>query len=112
VIYRDPNFTAGEIVGYAPVYKGTNLGVKVTIDAAKVGEQSMLWPVLQVDGGLQNIFEWGYNGRQFSDPPCSRRGSMCQPLLARGPTTQYNLEQVNRLGSAASARQNGGQRSA
>jgi hypothetical protein len=74
VIYRDPNFTSGEIVGYAPVYKGANLGVKVTIDTAKVGEQATLWPVLHVDGGLQNIFEWGYNGQQFSDPPVFQKG--------------------------------------
>lgn len=74
VIYRNPNFTVGGIVGYAPVYKGTSMGVKVTIDTAKVGEQSTLWPVLHVDGGLRNIFEWGYNGRQFSDPPMFQKG--------------------------------------
>jgi hypothetical protein len=74
VIYKDPKFTSGAIVGYAPVYKGTNLDVKVTIDTAKVGEQSILFPVLHIDGGLQNIFEWGYNGRQFSDPPAFQNG--------------------------------------
>lgn len=74
VIYRDPNFTAGAIVGYAPVYKGTNMGVKVTVKTAKVGEQSTLWPVLHVDGGLRNIFEWGYSGQQFSDPPMFQQG--------------------------------------
>lgn len=74
VIYRDANLTSGEIVGYAPVYKSANQGVKVTIDTAKVGEQSTLWAVLHMDSGLQNIFEWGYNGQQFSDPPMFQQG--------------------------------------
>ena len=74
VIYKNPNFTAGQIVGYAPVYKGTNMGVKVIIDTSKVGDQTMLWAVLQVDGGLQNIFEWGYHGRPFNDPPLFQKG--------------------------------------
>lgn len=74
VIYRDPNFTSGEIVGYAPVYKGTNRGVKVTIDTAKVGHPATLWAALHVDGGLPHIFEWGYKSQQFSDPPVFQKG--------------------------------------
>lgn len=74
VIYKNPNFTSREIVGYAPVYQGTNTGVKVTIDTAKLGDQSRLWSVLHVDGGLQNIFEWGYRGKGFSDPPVLQKG--------------------------------------
>jgi len=35
VVYRKPGFTASDIVGYAPVYQGTNYGVKVTVDTAK-----------------------------------------------------------------------------
>jgi hypothetical protein len=27
-----------------------------------------------VDGGLQNIFEWGYHNEQFSDPPMFQKG--------------------------------------
>lgn len=81
VIYRNPNFTAGEIVGYAPVYKGTNQGVKVTIDTSNVGEQATLWAVLHVDGGLQNIFEWGYNTQQFSDPPIFQKGQYVSSAL-------------------------------
>ena len=50
------------------------MDVKVTINTAKVGDQALLWPVLHADGGLQNIFEWGYNGRPFNDPPLFRKG--------------------------------------
>ena len=75
VIYKDPNLTSGGIVGYAPVYQGTNQGVEVTIDTTKVGDQPILWAVLHADGGLRNIFEWGYQGRQFSDPPVFRNGN-------------------------------------
>ncbi len=70
VIYRDPSFSASGIVGYAPVYRGTNSGVKVTIDTAKLTDQPpTLWAVLHVDQGIPNVFEWGYKGRTFADPP-------------------------------------------
>jgi hypothetical protein len=90
VIYKSPNFTAGQIVGYAPVYKGVNMGVKVTIDTAKLKDDAPLWAVLHADGGLQNRFEWGYRGRQFSDPPLFQQGqyvstafgTRAQPLQA------------------------------
>jgi hypothetical protein len=74
VIYRDPDFTSGQIVGYAPVYKGTNMGVKVTLDTTKLENQPTLWAVLHVDSGLQGIFEWGYKGRPFGDPPVFQKG--------------------------------------
>jgi hypothetical protein len=87
VIYRDPDFTAGDIVGYAPIYKGTNMGVKVNVDTAKVGDRSSLFPVLQRDGGLQNIFEWGNSGRTFSDPPVFQNGQYISAAFgtAAGP---------------------------
>ena len=70
VIYRDPSFHASDIVGYAPVYQGTNYGVKVTVDTSKLADQSpMLWASLHVDQGMPNVFEWGYKGRAFADPP-------------------------------------------
>ncbi len=76
VIYRKPSFDAGDIVGYAPVYQGTNSGVRVTIDTAKLVDQPpTLWAVLHVDRGLSNIFEWGYQGRAFNDPPVFQKGS-------------------------------------
>ncbi len=75
VIYREPNFGSGAIVGYAPVYKGPNLGVKVTVDTTKLADQPTLWAVLHVDSGLQGIFEWGYKGRAFSDPPVFQKGA-------------------------------------
>ncbi len=74
VIYRDPDFGSGDIVGFAPVYKGTNMGVKITIDTTKVGDRPLLWAVLHTDGGLQNVFEWGYQGRDFADPPVFENG--------------------------------------
>ncbi len=70
VIYRSPDFNANDIVGYAPVYQGTNYGVKVTIDTSKLTDQSpVLWAMLHVDRGMLNAFEWGYKGRAFADPP-------------------------------------------
>ncbi len=76
VLYRKPSFSAGDIVGYAPVYQGTNSGVRVTVDTSKLADQApTLWAVLHVDGGLPNIFEWGYKGRAFADPPVFQKGS-------------------------------------
>ncbi len=75
VIYREPNFGSGAIVGYAPVYKGTNLGVKVTVDRTKLADTPTLWAVLHIDGGLQSVFEWGYKGRAFADPPVFEKGA-------------------------------------
>ncbi|HTP11614.1 MAG TPA: hypothetical protein VMP08_25345 [Anaerolineae bacterium] len=70
VLYRSPNFGPGDIVGYAPVYQGTNYGVKVTVDTARLKDQPPeLWARLHVDQGIPNIFEWGYQGRAFADPP-------------------------------------------
>ena len=76
VIYKRSSSSAGDIVGYAPVYQGTNYGVKVTIDTAKLAnEPPELWAVLHVDQGIPNIFEWGYQGRAFADPPVFQNGS-------------------------------------
>lgn len=75
VIYREANLGAGEIIGYAPVYKGLNTGVKVVIDTTKVGDQPTLWAMLHVDGGLQGMFEWGFKGRQYADPPVFQNGA-------------------------------------
>jgi anti-sigma regulatory factor (Ser/Thr protein kinase) len=70
VIYRDPGFKTSDIVGYAPVYKGTNDGVKVTVDTARLTDQQpMLWAMLHSDQGMSNVFEWGYKGRAHADPP-------------------------------------------
>jgi hypothetical protein len=49
------------------------MGVKVTVDTAKVGDRATLFVVLHRDGGLQNIFEWG-RGRAFNDPAAFENG--------------------------------------
>jgi hypothetical protein len=74
VVYKDPNFTSGEIVGYAPVKAGTNKDVKVTIDTAKVGEAPTLWARLHVDNDVAGIFEWGYRGQPYNDIPVVQNG--------------------------------------
>ena len=69
VVYRKPGFNVGDIVGYAPVYQGTNYGVKVTVDTSKLTDQPVLWAMLHTDQGMSNVFEWGYRGRAYADPP-------------------------------------------
>ena len=85
VIYRDPNLTSGQIVGYAPIYKGANQTVRVTIDTTKLADQPMLWAQLHTDGGLQGIFEWGYQGRAFSDPPVYQNGQNVEAAFTVSP---------------------------
>ena len=75
VVYKNPNnFTAGEIVGYAPVHKGANSNVKITLDTAKVGDLPTLWAVLQADNGLPGVFEWGWKGQPYNDAPVVENG--------------------------------------
>ena len=58
---------AGDIVGYAPVYQGTNYGVKVTIDANKLTDQPpALWAALLADQGMTNDIATGNRGRVLS----------------------------------------------
>ena len=59
VLYRSPNFDSGDIVGYAPVYRGTNPDVKIAVDASKLKDQSTLWVQLHADAGTLTVFEWG-----------------------------------------------------
>jgi hypothetical protein len=63
VIYRNPGFSSSDIVGYAPVYQGTNYGVKVAIDTTKLtNEPPMLWAALLADQGVPNAFEFQNRG--------------------------------------------------
>jgi hypothetical protein len=97
VIYRNPNFTSGEIVGYAPVHQGSNTDVKVTLDTAKVGDLPTLWAQLHVDNDVKGIFEWGLRGMPLNDTPVVQNGqpvvasfgtaaSMAAPTMTSAPT--------------------------
>ena len=82
VIYKSPNFTDDEILGYAPVQQGVNTNVKVTIDTArlKLDEQIYtLWARLQADNGVPGLFEWGLHGYAYDDGPVMQNG---QPVIA------------------------------
>jgi len=49
--------------------------VKVTLDTTKLTDVPLLWAVLHVDGGLQDVFEWGDKGHAFADPPVFQKGA-------------------------------------
>ncbi len=74
VVYKNPNLTSGDIVGYAPVMKGDNSNVKVTLDAKKVGDAPTLWVVLQADNGVPGLFEWGLGNFPYNDTPIMLNG--------------------------------------
>jgi len=69
VFYKDPNFTPGEIVGYAPVYPGVNTNVKATIDTAKLGKSTEVWAQLHTDDGRRGVFEWERQKEPLADWP-------------------------------------------
>ena len=76
VVYKNPNFTTGDIVGYAPVRQGVNTNVKLTVDTNKLYTdkdkttlQPTLWVQLHVDNDVMGLFEWGLRGLPYNDPP-------------------------------------------
>jgi hypothetical protein len=86
VVYKNPNFTSGDIVGYAPVHQGVNNDVRVTIDAKRIYTganhdtlQPTLWAQLHVDNDVKGLFEWGLRGLPYNDPPVLVNG---QPVIA------------------------------
>jgi len=94
VLYRSPAFGAGDIVGFAPVYRGTNTDVLVKIDASKLTDRSNVWAQLHTDAGAQNVFEWGNMERQtdgellqvFNDPPVIQNNTYIRASFATTPS--------------------------
>ncbi len=84
VIYRDKPFASGKVVGYAPVYQGTNTGVQVAIDAKRIGDKPTLWAVLHTDQGTHGLFEWGTKFAADADTPFYYQG---QPVMTTFGTT-------------------------
>jgi hypothetical protein len=84
VIYDGPQFYDSQLVGYAPVYQGTNTDVKVTVDTNRIGEQPTLWARLHVDQGVKGLFEWGRNNLPYDDAPVMQNS---QPVVAAFGTT-------------------------
>jgi len=80
VVYKESNYGVGEIVGYAPVSKGVNTNVKLTIDTKRLPDgQTTLWARLQADNGVPGLFEWGLHGLPYNDGPVVQNG---QPVTA------------------------------
>jgi len=81
VVYKNPNFSGGDIVGYAPVKQGVNTNVKVTLDARRVGPTATrayalptLWVRLHVDNPVMGLFEWGLRNLPYNDAPVVENG--------------------------------------
>jgi hypothetical protein len=81
VVYNNPDFTDGAIVGYAPVHQGVNNNVKVTIDrkqmyadAAHTALLPSLWARLHTDNPVKGLFEWGLRNLPYNDPPVIENG--------------------------------------
>ncbi len=80
VIYKDPSYSDGGIVGYAYVPMGANTNVKVTIDTWRLpAGQTTLWARLQADNGVPGLFEWGHKNRPYDDGPVVQND---QPVTA------------------------------
>jgi hypothetical protein len=80
VIYKNPNYSVGDIVGYAYVPSGANTNLKVTIDTGRLpASQTTLWARLQADNGVPGLFEWGLHNLPYDDGPVMQNG---QPVTA------------------------------
>lgn len=86
VVYKRADLTTDMIVGYAPVAKGANQGVRVTLEGKRMEDVKTLWIRLHVDLGKKGVFEWGYHGKGLSDPPAAENG---QPVIAMLATAGY-----------------------
>ncbi len=84
VIYKDKPPEPGYVVGYAPVYQGTNMGVQVAIDTKSIGDKPTLWAVLHTDQGTHGLFEWGDKFAAKADTPFYYQG---QPVMTTFGTT-------------------------
>jgi len=78
VVYKRADLKPDMIVGYAPVTKGVNHGVRVTLDTARLKDVPTLWARLHEDKGAKGVFEWGRWGKSQSDGPVAENG---QPVL-------------------------------
>jgi hypothetical protein len=65
VFYKNPNFTPGEIVGYAPVYPGVNTNVSLDLSSAS----TEVWAQLHTDDGRRGVFEWERQEEPVADWP-------------------------------------------
>ncbi len=75
VIYERPALDKDAIVGYAPVKKGLNQNVRVTLDGNRIKKLNTLWARLHVDNQPVGVFEWGLDNRAFNDLPVVQNGS-------------------------------------
>ncbi len=85
VIYRDQPGNSGNVVGYAPVYQGTNQNVKISIDTARVKDKPVLYAMLHTDQGTHGLFEWGPQYPAKADAPLYYEGHPV--MVAFGTTT-------------------------
>ena len=84
VIYKDKPFDSGRVVGYAPVYQGTNAGVQVAIDAKRISDTPTLWAVIHTDQGEHGVFDWGEKATSLADTALIYQG---QPVMTTFGTT-------------------------
>jgi hypothetical protein len=91
VLYRSPSFGVEDIVGFAPVYRGTNNAVLVSVDTSRLAKgQSTLWARLHAEAGTQTVFEWGTRKDQptgesirvFDDYPLMQNNRSIQTSFA------------------------------
>lgn len=90
VVYKNADFTGGEIIGYASVQAGTNTNVKVTINTKrlKLDDQIYtLWVQLQADNGVPGLFEWGLHGLPYDDAPVTQNGAPVVAAFATEPSS-------------------------
>jgi hypothetical protein len=79
VVYKRANLKPDMIVGYAPVVKGVNHGVRISLDTTRLEDVPALWARLHEDKAAKGVFEWGRWSKSQADLPVTENG---QPVIA------------------------------
>lgn len=96
VIHADNGGSPGEVIGFAPVNDGVNVGVSVPVDASKL--TAVVFPMLHTDTGVVGTYEFGevegadtpqmgVDGRPLFYPIMAKPGITYSGKLADGVIT-------------------------
>lgn len=79
VVYKRADLAPDMIVGHAPVSKGVNHGVRVTLNTARLKDVPTLWVRLHEDKDAKGVFDWGTESKPQADLAVMDNG---QPVIA------------------------------
>lgn len=86
VVHADSDGSPGPVIGFAPVASGINFDVMVVLDTE--GLTPVLWPMLHVDTGTEEVYEFGEV--EGADGPVIIDGNVLTFPINGAPSIVYN----------------------